>query len=318
VHRPLEEAQRLDAKGADLVVATHSTGELSAEENRLTRGEVPLVQLQSKGRSLLRVDLALAGDGPFEQARSQTEVDRELGALDQRLALLDRQVNEPSLPEDAKRLRQAKRGELVQRREALARTQAQLPTDRNAFSLRFVPLESTLPSDPTVQRLVEAYDRDVGKLNLEWAKAHGEDCRKPEGTEPSFAGNGACVDCHEESFGVWKASKHAHAYDTLEQLGKQYHLDCVGCHVTGHERPGGVCRVDKVAGREDVGCESCHGPGSKHVADPSADNVRKGNDPAVCMSCHNVENSPHFDFARYLPRVLGPGHGAPGADKKAR
>jgi hypothetical protein len=72
-----------------------------------------------------------------------------------------------------------------------------------------------------------------------------------------------------------------------------------------------VCRLDKVAGREDVGCESCHGPGSLHVEGPSADNItaRPGQD--VCVTCHNRENSPHFDFATYLPKVLGPGHGQP-------
>ena len=28
-----------------------------------------------------------------------------------------------------------------------------------------------------------------------------------------------------------------------------------------------------------------------------------------CVGCHNPENSPHFDFALYLPQILGKGHG---------
>jgi hypothetical protein len=30
----------------------------------------------------------------------------------------------------------------------------------------------------------------------------------------------------------------------------------------------------------------------------------------MCLGCHTPENSLHFDFARYLPRILGPGHEA--------
>jgi hypothetical protein len=155
----------------------------------------------------------------------------------------------------------------------------------------------------------------VGKLNLEWARKHGEDCRKPTPKEAAFVGNASCESCHEEAFGVWKASKHSHGYETLEKLGKQYHLDCVGCHVTGYGRPGGVCRVDKVEGRKDVGCESCHGPGSIHADEPTKTNIRTRADEALCVTCHNPENSPYFNFASYLPKVLGPGHGAPRTDK---
>lgn len=49
--------------------------------------------------------------------------------------------------------------------------------------------------------------------------------------------------------------------------------DCVKCHVTGYGEPGGYAipdRKSKKAARkakklEGVGCESCHGPGSKYV-----------------------------------------------------
>jgi hypothetical protein len=159
--------------------------------------------------------------------------------------------------------------------------------------------------------VVTAYDADVGKMNLEWAKAHGQDCPAPEKGQAAFVGNTACAECHAESFPVWEASKHHHAWKTLEDAGKQFHLNCTGCHVTGWEKPGGVCRLDKVAGRENVGCESCHGPGSLHAEDPSADNIiaRPGQD--LCVTCHNRENSPHFDFATYVPKILGPGHGQP-------
>ena len=42
---------------------------------------------------------------------------------------------------------------------------------------------------------------------------------------------------------------------------------------------------------------------------------------STCTRCHEQENSPHFDYARYLPWVVGPGHGEalpPGQEPRTR
>jgi hypothetical protein len=313
LHVSMSEAQRIAEVAkppVDLIVATHVEGELAAEENRLLRAAVPIVQPQSKGRSLLRLDVVFAGapDAPFSLARGQADVDRELSIVDQRIALLDRQVNEPSLAPELLKLRRDKLAELVARREALASKPPPAIENENAFLARFITLEPSLPSDPKVAAILTAYDRDVGALNLAWAKAHGEDCPPPEKGKAAFVGTAECKECHAEAFPVWERSKHAHAFETLEAQSKQLHLDCVGCHVTGFQQPGGVCRLDKLEARKDVGCESCHGPGSLHVAEPSSDNIGLGNQKEVCVGCHNLENSPHFSFDTYLPKVFGKGH----------
>ena len=313
--QPLEAAQAaaaLPGLAANLVVATHSAGEFSAETNRLVRSDVPVVAVQSKGRSLLRVDLTYAAArGPFVLQRSQGDVDREVTALEQRMALLDKEINLPGIDPKLKALKQGKRDELSARKQAFLTAPPAPATDVNGFALRFLPLEADLPSAPDAQALVKAYDADVGKLNLAWAKEHGQDCPLPAKGKAGFVGSAACADCHPEATTVWQGTKHHHAWETLEEVGKQHHLNCIGCHVTGWQQPGGVCRLDKVAGREDVGCESCHGPGSLHVDAPSPDTIVGKPGAAACVTCHNPENSPHFDFATYLPRVLGPGHGKP-------
>ncbi|HZA49614.1 MAG TPA: multiheme c-type cytochrome [Myxococcaceae bacterium] len=313
-HATLEQAQKAAEApelGADLVVASHAEGEFGGENNRLLRLRVPVVQVQSKGRSLLRVDLSFGPErGPLELVTTAADVEREVKALEERMSLLDRQINAPGLPEQARTLRREKLAELVQRREHLLATPPPSFEGRNAFSLRFVPLEASLPSDPAAAAVVTTYDRDVGKLNLAWAAKHGKDCRPPGKGEAAFVGNARCRACHADAFPVWEKSLHARGYETLVERGKQFHLDCIGCHVTGFNRPGGVCRVDRVAGREDVGCEGCHGPGSLHSSTPSAKNVSLGNTEQACTGCHDRENSPHFDFREYLPQILGPGHGA--------
>jgi predicted CXXCH cytochrome family protein len=246
--------------------------------------------------------------------KTQADADRDLAALDERIALLKKQIDAPSLRADSKKLYQERLADLIQRRERLAAAPLPASEGKNTLAARFVPLEAAMPGSPETLALVQAYDREVAKLNLAWAKEHGEDCPKPGKNEAGYVGNEACRDCHAEAFPVWDASKHAHAYDDLAKAGKNYRLDCVKCHVVGYQQPGGVCRVDKVEARKDVGCESCHGPGSLHSADPTLDNVVRKPEAELCTGCHDLENSPHFDFALYLPEILGPGHGKPAPD----
>ena len=300
------------ATGVDLVVAAQAPEAIGTEweDGRLLRGPVPVAQVQSRGRSLLRVDVSPGPTGALELARGQGDIEREFNAQGQRLELLRRELGTPGLSPERKQLLEARLHELVLRREQLA-TQAQATAlQPGTFTVRFVPVEASLPEDPAVRQIIADYDRDVARLNLAWAKEHGQACPPPARGEPAFVGNEACRSCHAAPFAVWEKTGHAHAYATLESVSKQYRLDCVACHVIGFQQAGGVCRVDKVEGRQNVGCESCHGPGSIHVADATRNSVvRPRPGPHVCVGCHTPENSIHFDFAKYLPRVLGPGHG---------
>ncbi|MFL5364104.1 MAG: multiheme c-type cytochrome, partial [Myxococcales bacterium] len=152
-----------------------------------------------------------------------------------------------------------------------------------------------------------------------------EACPKPLPGEAAFTGVSTaakvkgCASCHKSQAEFWANTRHAHAYDTLVEQKKQFSLDCVRCHVTGWQQPGGVCRIDRTAaggpgfqgrgkGRQDVQCEMCHGPGTEHAADPPG-HIDPDVYPGVCVRCHEAENSPHFDNARYRPFIIGPGHG---------
>lgn len=317
---PFDAALRaaVDAKNLDLVVADRPKSELAAEENRAAGGAVKVVQVQNKGRSVLRVDLSLRDGHRVEWLKGSSEQERELAALDERIELMRGQVNEPGLDERLKVLKKAKLDDLVARRQALADAPLPVPADRNAATLRFVPLEASLPQDPKVLAIETAYDRDVGLLNLAWAKAHGQDCDAPTLERPGYVGSAACLGCHPDATRAWKAMKHAQSYEALVEKGKQYHLDCVSCHVTGWQQPGGVCRIDKTEGREEVGCEACHGPGSKHTLIPTKQFIQRAVTPATCTGCHDHENSPSFEFETYLKKIVVPGHGLPMPDAGTR
>jgi hypothetical protein len=144
------------------------------------------------------------------------------------------------------------------------------------------------------------------------------------------------MDCHETSYYIWKKTGHAKAFDTLVKLDppRQFDPECVSCHVIGWHPTkyfpyeGGYESFDgdeakglaKTPHLIDVGCESCHGPGGAHVA------AEMGSDEALqrklqkavvvtkeevqdhasdkyCRSCHDLDNSPEFDFETYWPKV---------------
>jgi hypothetical protein len=296
--------------GLDLVVAAQDAPVVTLDdESRLVRGEVPVARVQSRGRAVLRVDLVFDGSGPFRLFTSPDDVEREAKTLEERISLLKRELALPWQDGARRQLLTERLGALVDKRASLAPAPPLLGA--NGFTARLIPLETTLPSDSQVDAVVAKFDAEVSELNLAWAHAHGRDCAAATEGEAAYVGSQACAGCHAAAFGVYNGTGHARAYRELERVHKQYRLECISCHVVGIQQPGGVCRVDRVSGRDAVGCENCHGPGSLHVAHPKTQPVaRPAPTRALCVGCHTAENSPQFDYSVYLPRVLGPGHGA--------
>jgi hypothetical protein len=305
-----------EARAVDLVAAAQAPEVVGAEwdDGRLFPGVPPVAQLQTRGRSLLRVDVAFAPDGGRPVlARGQGDIERELKAQSQRLELLKTELGQPGASPERRALLEGRVKELVASREQLAASAQSMILAPGTFTVRFIPLEAALPSDPAVDAIVADYDREVAQLNLAWAREHGQSCPPPAKGEAGYLGNEACRACHARAFSVYEQTGHSHAYAALEKASKQYRLDCIACHVVGFQQAGGVCRVDQVEGRTGVGCENCHGPGSLHVVRPTRSNIpRPAPGQNVCLGCHTPDNSLHFDFARYLPRILGPGHAARG------
>jgi hypothetical protein len=160
----------------------------------------------------------------------------------------------------------------------------------------------------------------------------------------TYIGTAACGGCHAPALAQWKTSKHARALSTLARVGRDRDPSCVGCHVTGFLQPGGYeldgrgaatsprrgagARGDaeapcsagakcgpRGAGRsplENVGCESCHGPGSKHgAALDKRGTLGRAVPEEICRGCHTPDvTGGDFDYKKFLPAIVGPGHGA--------
>ncbi|HEY2513986.1 MAG TPA: multiheme c-type cytochrome [Polyangiaceae bacterium] len=181
------------------------------------------------------------------------------------------------------------------------------PPSGSYFRYALQDIRTSLGTDDEVKKAAIAYYKQINDKN----KVAFADrvAPKPGPGEPGYVGVDACTKCHKEAREVWDGTRHATAYKTLADEDKQFNLDCVSCHVTGYERPGGstVVHVQKL---ENVGCEVCHGPGSKHSADPKHVKIPvekpKGDS---CLACHHPPHVEGFDAEAKMAGILGPGHG---------
>ena len=126
-----------------------------------------------------------------------------------------------------------------------------------------------------------------------------------------------------------------------EPIARNLDTECIGCHVTGwnpeHDLPydsgflperlaeskGEPQRYTALKGQQ---CENCHGPGSGHVELETAWKTDRANvdesqlkasrrqmtltkevaEDRLCIKCHDHENSPKFEFAKYWEEVKHP------------
>jgi hypothetical protein len=207
--------------------------------------------------------------------------------------------------------------DLAARRQDLAQLEAErsaLDTKRappagNFFRYSVQEMRESLGKDPAIDAQMAGYYKAVNDANrAEFAN------RKPAPAGPheaSYVGVETCETCHSDAVEFWRTTKHASAYDTISRQFKQYNLDCVSCHVTGYEKPGGST-VTHVEGLENVQCENCHGPGSLHVRSPKDPKAIVADPPAsTCLSCHHPPHVEGFDPVAKKKDILGPGHGMP-------
>jgi predicted CXXCH cytochrome family protein len=91
-----------------------------------------------------------------------------------------------------------------------------------------------------------------------------------------YVGNQACADCHKDIVRKFPASPHARIHP------------------------------DNAAMAGQSGCESCHGPGSKHIEAGGGARfiINPGKDPASCFQCHLDVNA-EFNLPQHHPVIEG-------------
>jgi hypothetical protein len=245
---------------------------------------------------------AFADATGLEKGQKREEVRRRIDELRGKIALWDRD------PAVKKEDLDARRAEVTKLEGELASLDAPAaPAKGSFFRYSVQEIRESLGSDAQVKTAILAYYKDVNERNR---KAFAD--RQPPPAvagQASYVGVDACTKCHEEERAFWDKTRHAKAYATLSDQNKEFNLDCVSCHVTGYDEAGGssVTHVDKL---KDVQCEVCHGPGSKHAADPKKVkplmSKPKGD---LCVKCHHSPHVEGFDPEAKMADIIGPGHG---------
>lgn len=157
----------------------------------------------------------------------------------------------------------------------------------------------------------------------------------------TFVGSRTCKECHEKQFNDWHdgvdgfPGYHAHATTSLIEsersikIPRHYDPECLSCHVTGWNPQkyfpyeSGYLE-EKQTLLHGNGCENCHGPASEHVKlatmlrDKTIELTAKEIEAKIrrpvrltideaqenkCVECHDLDNSPDFDFDDYWERI---------------
>jgi hypothetical protein len=135
----------------------------------------------------------------------------------------------------------------------------------------------------------------------------------------TYVGADNCQSCHPNTYMKWASTKHAQAFEALTvrdpKPNVKYDAECVTCHTTGFEYNTGWVSEAKTPYLTGNQCENCHGPGSKHVAEPDNLDYRKvmaltpeqAEKNRLCLGCHDGDNSPHFEMAKFYGQIAHKG-----------
>lgn len=166
------------------------------------------------------------------------------------------------------------------------------------FGGQTVALDAKVEKDPTVLALANDMEAEINRLKKEQQTVTQTEYQNQQEVD-RFLGANACARCHATEFEKWQGGPHAHAWQTLVDLGMDSSDECVACHVTGHGDRTGFQSARMKPDLTSVQCEACHQMGTLHELD--APQVHTA--ASTCTSCHDQTNSPDFELDSYLEAI---------------
>lgn len=166
-----------------------------------------------------------------------------------------------------------------------------------------------ITQDRSFQEMAQAYRDEVRRTSLHVDDPHRAAADAVPGVRApaEYVGSARCVTCHAGAAAVWAKSGHAHAFATLQHRKADADPKCITCHTIGFGSPTGYRRSFGAEKLVNVGCESCHGPGSLHVQRREGNNsiefTYRPLDAGDCQKCHYGEFSRPFDWDEFWPPI---------------
>lgn len=270
-----------------------------------------IAQTGTRGKYLgmMRIDWNEAGqwtDKSFTRLRTE---ENRLKRVNQQLARLEKQKDTAALAKNTgyKKL-SAEKKELTQSIKALKQSRdSAAPEDDGMckYTNRFVPLNTSLPEDPEVKKIIDRAIQQANAINQQRIAKTGQN--DPTITLQDLAGSQKCQQCHAAQMTVWQDSNHAQAWTTLEKNNQQFNEDCLICHVTlpfydTDKVKAGNLLLMLPKSLKNIGCEACHGPAAAHSAGQGKVPVARP-DEKICLGCHTPDHDDNFIFTEKAKRL---------------
>lgn len=171
-------------------------------------------------------------------------------------------------------------------------------------------LEDGLPHDADMDAIVDELKQKLAEMDL---RPHRDDEEKlttitaaRSKTANTYVVSEQCEECHPQAYATWAASRHAFAFEPLVAEKQQYDPECLRCHTAGYAASDGYVNQRLTQHLAVVSCDSCHGRGNFHVKFHSGEDIPEkaaGLKMIDCVDCHDLGNSPAFDFDAYWEKM---------------
>lgn len=158
------------------------------------------------------------------------------------------------------------------------------------YAFSRIDLTPELDADPKIEAEVKKY----------FETAFAQAAAQPPDVKPKYIRPGKCGECHIDQFRIWQSVPHARATQVLIEQGKLV-PECLKCHSEKYRRTGqGPADSDIGDG---VQCSACHGAGVNHAEANDRRFILRQVPSSRCVECHDPDNSPKFDYAKYRQRI---------------
>jgi hypothetical protein len=273
-----------------------------------------LVIPANRGQVMSRIDVTLHGKGPLVDAVGPGAATAKIARDTRELASLDADLARFTADKSADpafvATKQRERAQLAAARDRLKAQPLDAPAHGSFFTFDQIRINKLLACSVPAQTEVTKFYAAAGLANVKAAAALPT--APADKSVATYVGKETCNDCHDAAVKFWDKTVHAQAWKTLVDRGQQFDYDCIGCHVTGFDKPGGS-NLGHNDTLRDVQCETCHGPASIHVAKGGEEKPfavkRMPADDLCATQCHTHQHSDTFQREAYLRDIVGPGHG---------
>jgi hypothetical protein len=284
------------------VMEADSIGDALGEGLAVEKPEVALGKLLPKLKDQADCLVLLA----FADEAAMTALARQFYELD---VILGGKVRQPSqqLLKENRSLILATTNE--SRAVGVLQTRLLAPGRLEAVKGEVALVSDQIPQAQEIAALAVSYREEIRgtKLAIDDPATLQEDMVPGVQARATYAGTQSCASCHPKAMQAWAQSGHAHAFATLVALKADADPNCIGCHTVGFGTPSGYRREFGATKLVDVGCESCHGPGSQHVAERLAGGEVTAHFRPIgagdCQKCHHGEFSRPFAWEKFWPHV---------------